>query len=148
MNSHSTPSDAARLHCLKILTSPSSKAPTTECNTPLLLNNTISPSSQSWAYTWRGEIAGRCRLYTISRTRPRSSITVPSSRWIFRTADGWIWSAGLPVTGFFQTMGRVRIFEGSIGGRSVNGSSRFSVYRPRPVGRARAGPIQMYLTLS
>lgn len=50
---------AAILHFLNNLTSPSARAPTTECKTPWLLNRTKSPSSQSCAYTNSGRIPGR-----------------------------------------------------------------------------------------
>jgi hypothetical protein len=55
-----TPSLAAILHCLKILTSSGKKLPVTVCSTPRLLNSAISPSSQSTAYTNSGAIPGRC----------------------------------------------------------------------------------------
>lgn len=75
-------------------------------------------------------------------------MTVPSAVWILRTAAGWICSAGLPVTGFFQTIGRIWILDSSMGGKEERGSSRFDVYRPSPVGMARAGDIQMYLQVN
>lgn len=35
-----------------------------------------------------------------------------------------------------------------MGGKEERGSSRFDVYRPSPVGMARAGDIQMYLQVN
>ncbi len=137
------PSLPAILHCLNNLTSSPLKAPTTLCNTPRLLKSTKSPSSQSCAYTYCGLIAGLCNSCTRSRTSARSEITEPLARWMAFIAEGWIWRAIAPVTGLVQTMGRIWILEGSMGGREESSSSRPSEMRPRPSERDLAPLIQI-----